>query len=220
MSIKIYNGTAWQDVVSIKKYDGTAWVDVQSVKAYEGGAWVEKWSSGKILAPTTTDWYLMRRKENSGVYGTITVNATNIYMVNNKAPGNYTSCEVDLMSKAKIDFSKYTKLRITYTYTKDTGLTGQGVQIYGSTALPLQIGDYSANIYSGSTAWDVLNAAQGNGGTLTALGTLALSNTQTTVEINIDTLNTLNYLILRVYVNNSGSNTGNQYMTINEVKFV
>lgn len=39
MSLKRYNGSAWQDVANVKRYNGSAWQDVASVKKYDVSAW-------------------------------------------------------------------------------------------------------------------------------------------------------------------------------------
>lgn len=39
MSIKKYNGGAWENVNSVKRYENGVWKEVNEVKAYKNGAW-------------------------------------------------------------------------------------------------------------------------------------------------------------------------------------
>ena len=209
MGIKVPNGSGGYTELSImKRHDGTNWVDCQFARVYENGAWVDKLTRKKILLPTATYWQYYARKEEKATYGTVNFETDRIKMTVSIINTNQSSVQTGVVSKEKLSFSQFTKLKITY-FSTTTNTDNYVNQVFCGNIMLANIPTFTSN-----TLWRDYDWIVANSGIIRNIASnLAISAIPVTLEYDISGIDTENYLyISNRYTYNVQTGTGNLYI--------
>lgn len=166
----------------------------------------------KVLKPNAATWQYYRRKENGATYGTVVFEATRAVLTVPKVNAEYTANQVGIVSKEKIHFGAYNKLKITYI-SNSSNETGLSRAVFYSNKLVQNIPDNNAN----TVIFDLNNLAA-QGATTAIISNPGPVAGATVVEYDISNIKTENYLYIHTrYVNNYQVGTG--YLYIYDVEF-
>lgn len=166
----------------------------------------------KVLKPNSATWQHYRRKEDGAAYGTVTFEATRAVLYTPKVNASYSFNQVGIVSKEKIHFGAYNKLKLTYisTSTNETGLT---MVVFCADKMINNIPDNSSNTVA---PMDLDNLTV-QSAIVKNIAYLGLVGVATVVEYDISNIKTENYLYIHNrYVNNNQA--GNSYLYIYDVE--
>ena len=164
----------------------------------------------KVLKFNNSTWQLYRRKEVNASYGTVTLtDLANLYI--KKVNDPLTSLQAGIVSKEKINFSQYTKLKITYV-SMTTNTDNYTNQVFCSDTMIENIPDYNSSV--NWRDWDSLFA---RGAVLNHIANLEIpesSENYVTIECDITSITNENYLYISSrYENNMQAGTGDLYVS-------
>lgn len=163
----------------------------------------------KILSPNSETWQYYRRKETNASYGTVTFegDGNRVKLTIDKVNNVYTSVQTGIMSKEKINFAPFTKLKITYISTT-TNTDNYVNQVFCGDKILSNIPDYNSN-----TNWRDWDSLVANGSINKNIANLGISANAVAVEYDITSITNENYLyVSNRYTHNLQTGTGNLYV--------